>query len=242
MKFMHQVIYPETASTWKGLYKITGVALLSLLASYPFQIIVFMISRPPTTVLGWFTLIQTNRLTGLSFDILFLAQNLPFLLVLLALYVALRRVNESLMAIAITLGLMGIVTLIVARPIFELVSLSDQYTAATTEAQRSMFLAAGQAILEIRSGTAFNVSYVIGAVAMILNCAVMLQSKIFSSATAYVGILANVIGLGYYIPTIGIYVAIFSVLLLWIWYILLAHRFFQLSREPLERAAFSQSG
>jgi hypothetical protein len=228
---MNQDTCPETTSPWIQLYKITGIVLITLLASYPFQIIIFMISRPPITVLGWFSLIQTKRLIGLSFDFLFLLQNLPFLLVLLALYVTLRRINESVMVIAISLGLIGIVTLIVARPIFEMISLSDQYTAATNEIQRTMLLAAGQALMELRSGTAFDVSYIVGVVAMILNCMVMLQCKIFSSATAYVGLLANVIGLGYFIPTIGIYVAIFSVILLWIWYILLAKRFFALAKS-----------
>ena len=45
------------------------------------------------------------------------------------------------------------------------------------------------------------------------------------------GLLANVIALGLYVPVIGIYISIFSVLFLEIFYILVARRFFQMGRR-----------
>ena len=48
--------------------------------------------------------------------------------------------------------------------------------------------------------------------------------------TAYLGILGNVVALGLFIPTIGIYLALLSVVFLWIWFILLAKSFFQFCR------------
>jgi len=58
----------------------------------------------------------------------------------------------------------------------------------------------------------------------------MLQRKIFSKATAYMGILANVLALGLYVPKIGIYILLFSVVFLLVWYILITPRLFQLGR------------
>jgi hypothetical protein len=221
----------ETAeSTWKSLYRMAGVAALITLAFMPVQIVVFIAWPPPGNVIGWFTLFRTAPVVALiDFDLLLLLDNLLAIPVILALYCALRRVNEAVMALAVLAGLAGCVLLITARPVIEMVSLSDQYASAATNEQRTMLLAAGQAMLALYNGTAFNVSYIIGALAMVAISAIMLRSAIFSKATAYAGILANVIGLGLYIPTVGQFLAVLSVPFLAIWYVLIARRLFQLS-------------
>ena len=60
---------------------------------------------------------------------------------------------------------------------------------------------------------------------------VMLRGKVFSKATAVLGILGNAIGLGLYLPAIGIFLALFSVVFLELWYILLGRRLLQLGRS-----------
>jgi hypothetical protein len=42
-----------------------------------------------------------------------------------------------------------------------MLSLSEEYAAATTDAERDLYLAAGQAMLATFEGTAFQVSYVL---------------------------------------------------------------------------------
>jgi hypothetical protein len=74
-----------------------------------------------------------------------------------------------------------------------MLSLSTQYAAATTEAQKSMLLGAGQALLAIYNGTAFNVYYILSAITLIIFSLVMLQSKIFSKLTAYLGLLSGLL-------------------------------------------------
>jgi hypothetical protein len=132
------------------------------------------------------------------------------------------------MVIGTTLAFVGIAVYFPSNTAFEMLSLSNQYAAATTEAQRSMYLAAGQAMLAIFEGTAFYVSYVLLAVAGIIISAVMLRSRIFSKVTASAGILGNAIGLGLFVPTMGLLLSLLSVPVLWIWYILIARRLFQL--------------
>jgi hypothetical protein len=83
--------------------------------------------------------------------------------------------------------------------------------------------------------TAFHVNYILGAVALLIISLVMLRSTIFSNVTAYTGILANVIAFGLYVPTIGILLSLISVVLLEIWYILIARRLFQLGGVSQER-------
>ena len=227
-------------SRWKDLYKVGGAASLVSAVFIPIQVIVFIAWPPPSTPIGWFTLFQNNKLIGLiDLDLLLVADNVLLIPIFLAIYVALRRASESVMAIATALGVVGIVLFIASNPAFEMLSLSNQYAAATTDAQRSIFLAAGQAMLAPWQGTAFQAAYVIGSVVGIAIGTVMLRSAIFGKLTAYTGILGNAVGLGYYVPTIGIYISVFSVVFLEIWYILIALRLFQLgqdiSRNPQRR-------
>jgi hypothetical protein len=59
---------------------------------------------------------------------------------------------------------------------------------------------------------------------------VMLRGTTFGKATAVLGILANAIGLGLYLPAIGLFLALFSVVFLELWYILLGRRLLQLGQ------------
>jgi hypothetical protein len=133
------------------------------------------------------------------------------------------------MAIALTTGLLGIAAYFASTTAFSMLSLSDQYAAATTEAERSIYLAAGQAMLAIWQGTAFDVGYVLEGVALLIIAAVMLRSTLFSKKTAYVGILLGVMSL---VPptagTIGLLFALGSLVPLEIWDILISRRLFQL--------------
>jgi hypothetical protein len=221
----------ETAdSDWKGLYRVGGTAALIMAVFIPIQIIIFVAWPPPSSVIGWFTLFQNNRLLGLlDMDLLLIVDQVLIGLVLLALYVALRRASQSWMAIALAAGLVAIAAYFASATAFDMLSLSDQYVAATTEAQRSMFLAAGQAMLAIYQGTAFDVSYVLEGVALLIIAVVMLRSTLFSKKTAYVGILMGVMSL---VPptagTIGLLFSLGSLAPLEIWDILIARRLLQL--------------
>src|SRR5829696_5283231 len=141
---------PDTVNAdprWKPLYRIGGAAALFSVAIIPIQLIIFIAWGQPENALGWFNLFEDNKLAGLlAFEILFVVNAALGIATTLALYVALRRVNESLMAIALALGLLEAVAFIMARPALEMLYLSERYAAATTDAQRAMFLAAGEAM------------------------------------------------------------------------------------------------
>src|SRR3972149_2316243 len=62
---MDQSNAESPGSDWKSLYKIAGAAALIVAVFIPIQVIVFVAWPPPSTVIGWFTLFQTNRLVGL---------------------------------------------------------------------------------------------------------------------------------------------------------------------------------
>lgn len=74
-----------------------------------------------------------------------------------------------------------------------MLSLSNQYTAAITDMERFMSLAAGQAMLATWQGTAFDISYILGAAALLTVSYVILRSNLFGKFTAWIGILTSVL-------------------------------------------------
>jgi hypothetical protein len=173
--------------------------------------------------------------------------NVLLVVIALAVYVALRRASPSVTTMATGLWLLAIVMVIAANPAVEMLSLSNQFAAATTEAQRSSALAAGQSLLAGWEGTTFQVGYVVGQLAGIMLGMVMLRGNLFGRAVPYALILGNVVGFGYYLPTVGLAISAFSGVVLWAWYLLVARRFFQLGRSltplvPMTAAASPEKG
>jgi hypothetical protein len=230
----------ETADPrWGWLYKIGAAAALFGVAMIPIQLVVFITWGQPDTALGWFELFQGNKLGGLlAFEILFVVNAVFGTATTLALYVALRRVSESFMVIALALGLLQAVAFVVARPALEMLYLSEGYAAATTDAQRAVFLAAGETMLAAFHGTAFHVGINLFSVFFLIVPLVMLRSNIFGRVTAYAGIAAAVLNWGLYVPGgIGSFLFTLSILPLAIWNVLISRRLFQLGREASKGAS-----
>jgi hypothetical protein len=217
---------------WRPLLRAGGLAALVIVALIPVQMAVFIACPPPETVAGFFALLEDNALLGLlSLDLLYLLNNALLSIVYLALYVALRRTAESAMAIALTLGLIGIAAYFASNTAFEMLSLAGQYGTATSDLQRTVMLAAGQAMLAIYQGTAFDVYYVLNAAALLVMAGVMLRSPLFSRRDAGVGLAAGVLMV---IPstagTVGLIFAIASLVPWAVFSVLVARRLFKLAR------------
>jgi Domain of unknown function (DUF4386) len=221
----------ESAYTWQTLHRIGGITALVVLVFVPIQMVIFFLWPPPSTVIGWFTLFQENALVGLlDMDFLLIVDYLLLIGVFSALWASLRRANESLMAVALILQLVATATYMSSTVAFEMLSLSNQYATGTTEAERSLVLAAGQAMLVTWQGTAYDISYVLSAFAVLIVSAVMLRSHLFSKVTGYAGLSAGVLAL---VPptagTIGVVFSIVSLVPMGIWLALIARRLLGLS-------------
>ena len=205
-----RVVDSETADPrWRGLYIAGGVAaLIAVLVfrrNFGTEMVTFkgfgifdVPAAQPSTALGWFALLQDDPLVGLFlFDVIDLVNYALLGLIFLALYAALHRANRSAMAIATVLGLVGAGVYLASNHAFAMLSLSERYAAATTEAQQTMYLAAGEALLAIynpgtiHQSTGYYVGYSFVVLAGLIVSVVMLRSRVFYRATAYVGILAN---------------------------------------------------
>jgi hypothetical protein len=217
----------------KVLYQLGGIAALSMVGIIVIQLIVFMTVPPPLegSAIDWFSLFQKDKLIGLiDFELLMIVYTILSIPMTLALYFALRSTDQAFSALFVLLGLLGVMCFIAARPAFEMLYLSNQFAAATTEAQKAIVLAAGEAKLATFHGTAFQVSYLLGSLNGVIVSLIMLRSRIFSKATAYVRLGSSLFDFGLYVPVVGTFLSIFSVLFLFVWNIMVARRLFQLAR------------
>jgi len=232
---------PSADSGWKGLSRVGGAAALIVVMLILSEIIGFTFYPQPSTVIGWFTLFQSNRIIGLlDFWGLEVPMYVMFIFVFLALYVVLRKANQSWMAIALTFALLGIGIFFATNNPFTMFSLSHQYAAAVTDAERSTFLAAGQAVLANTGKRAiggFNMGLFLVSVAGLIISSVMLRSNSFSRPTAYMGILTFALSLADYLRQaltssviITLLVILPNVLFLVIWFVLIGRRLYQLGR------------
>jgi hypothetical protein len=221
-------------SAWKGLYLIGGVGGLIAGALTLIDFLVFVVWSQPslTDAQGWFTLFQQNWLIGLlDLDLLGIIAYLLLLPTILSLYFSLRRTSQSWMIIGTVLTFVGIVVYFASNTAFSLLALSTQYAAATTDTQRSMFLAAGQALLAVWSQIAFTESFILVSAALLVISGVMLRSNVFGRKTAYVGVFANLAGLGGYLQWVFLKIPLLFALnavVLGIWFILIGRRLYQL--------------
>lgn len=239
--------------TWQGLYTVGAVA--ALIAALGFrrnlgaaEIPLFTGIVPPGSVDGWFTLLHTNPLLGLTMlNVFDIADYSLVAIMFLALYIALRETSKSYTLIAATLSFLGAGIYIVSNPALPMLSLSNQYATAT-DAQKSTLLSAGQAVLvngynpgAAYQGTGFYLSLLLVAVADVMMSAVMLKNHVFGKATAYVGIVAGALDLVYLVGLVFVPIADVAVLgiicissgglFLMIWHMLVGIKMFKLSRK-----------
>lgn len=209
------------------------MAFIAMLALTIIQIVIFILWPPPTTVDGFFTLFLENAFLGLlSMDLLYMINNTLLIIVYLGLYAALRRDGEAPALIALVLGLVGIAAYYASNTAFEMLSLSHQFAAATSDAQRAIFQAGGQVMLETYRGTAFDTYYVLNAIALLIFAWIMRRGTVFSkTANAW----AWAAGILMIIPsTAGMVGLVFSLLSLIPWMVfcvLAAKRLFALAKS-----------
>jgi hypothetical protein len=221
-------------SRWRTLYRIGAVAAVISIVVIPLSIVAFFVwPLWPDNIL---TVIQDDWLAGLmGLDFMYLFSNvfaIPFFVVL---YVTLKDVDEGWALVALAMGLLGLVCLVSSRPIPEMFALSDRWAAATTEAERDSYLVAGEAMLTHFQGMAYHAHYILGSASLLITSFLMLRSDTFSRATAYVGIATNLVVFALYVPEIGVYLSLLSVVGYLVWYILIARKLIRLGWGGAER-------
>ncbi|OHD53604.1 MAG: hypothetical protein A2Y33_06695 [Spirochaetes bacterium GWF1_51_8] len=219
---------------WKPLFKLAGICALIMVGMIPVQAAVYIISPPPETVLGYFSLFQQNWVLGLlDLDILLTIDNLLIVPIYLALFVTLKRTNISLALLGLVFGLIGLCLYFVSREAtFTMWLLSGQYAAAATEVQKTALVGAGQTLLAIYNGSSFDLSYVLGGTVLVLFSAAMLKSGLFGKAAAVVGL---VMGMMMLVPPtvgqVGMIISMISLIPTMVWLIMIGRVFLKMGKR-----------
>src|SRR3972149_10645827 len=154
MKTKNRATDTETTdSTWRFLYKVGGVAALCVVVTALIEIIIPFLPggyASSETVTDWFALFQNNWFLGLRnlglLNIVITALGIPMFFVL---YAAHRNVNQPFAALAMIISFIGVAVFYGTNRAFPMLDLSNQYASATTDAQRAVLSAAGQAMLSV---------------------------------------------------------------------------------------------
>ncbi|MCP4539376.1 MAG: hypothetical protein GY832_19745 [Chloroflexi bacterium] len=228
-----------------GLYRIGGMATLILIVySLVTMMLLILVGGQPSTAEEIFTLLQNNRVVGLlRLDVLTIIVMPLYYLLFASIYVALRRTNGTYAALATALAFIGITLFLATPSVSSMVYLSDQYAAATTETQKSLFLAAGESTIasDMWHGTGAIMGGILLQSAWVLISVVMRQSKVFGQVTAHVGILTHGLDLahfliGFFVPGANIILMAIAGPLYLIWFPLIGRDLFRLSRGTSNKA------
>jgi hypothetical protein len=201
------------AAGWSSLCRTGGVAAFLLIVyALATMVQLVLLGGPPTTAAAAFSLLHEHKIVGL------LRLDLPtvfvmplYYLLFLGLLAALWRTDRANATLSTSLAFVG-VTLLLATPTgLSMMWLSEKYAAATTDAARMQFLAAGEALLaaDVWHGTGAIIGGILAQSGAVLISVVMLRSSVFGKPTAYLGILMNGfdlahIVLGLFVPVAGV--------------------------------------
>ncbi len=221
---------------WDSLYKIAWIsAILLLLYSLVTMVLLVSVGGMPETAQKGFDLLAENRLVGLlRLDVLTILLVPLYYPLLLGLYGALLGVDGAKSLLSLVLGLAG-VTLVLATPsAFSFLTLSDKFAAATDVAQRTLLLAAGEAMLasDLWHGSGALMGGLLLQTATLILSVVMLRSADFGKVTAWVGVVMHGLDLlhivaGFFAPAAGVALMIVAGPLYLVWFPLLARDFFR---------------
>jgi hypothetical protein len=196
------------------------------------QVAVFALAPPPSfqptpsATAAIFDLIRSSPVLGfVELDGLMLLDYVLIAIVFLALYVALRRVDPTLVLLGTALALVAIAVYFSVNPALSMLTLARHDPTTGT-------VAAGQAILANFQGSGFIVHDLLMGVAGLLVSAAMLRTTVFSRATAVAGLLQGAMML---VPstfgTVGIIFALGSLAPFVVWFVLIGLRLLKLARE-----------
>jgi hypothetical protein len=228
------------ASDRNGLFWTGGIAALVLVVySLMTMVQLVVLGGPPATAAEAFRVLQSHKIVGLlRLDLPTVVVMPLYYFVFLGLFAALKRTDWANAILSTTVAFVGVTLLLATPTALSMISLSQKYAAASTEATRTQFLAAGEAIMatDIWHGTGAIMGGVLVQSGAVLICFVMLRSSVFSRTTAYLGILMHGVDLarivfGLFLPTSGVILMAIAGPLYPVWFFLVGRRLLKLATE-----------
>jgi hypothetical protein len=247
MSTSQQILTGETGiaeSQWRGIYVTGGIATIIALIGIVLDVIVGSttggnLSALPQTAVDRFTQFQVTPLLGLyNLDLLNIVNQMFLIPAYFALYAAHRRTNNAFSLLALIIFLVGTTIFITTNTALPMLELSKKYAIATTESQKTLFAAAGEAMLARGTHGSLGVfiGFLLPNIAGLIMSYSMLSAKIFNKATSIIGMVGSALILLYIVlvtfaPSVKDMATAVSMpggLLLMAWMIMFTIRLFQL--------------
>lgn len=200
--------------SWKNAYKAAGISLISdgvILGL--FIPLAFSVGGALQATTGK-ELLESLSGNGFAFRLaigLFALSGALNILAGPGLYLALKELRKTYALIATVALLMGTSVFLVGSSVFyAAATLSNGYSAATTDFQKASYIAAGDLLLGVVNAS-FVLTAIFSAVAIILYSIPMLKG-VFGRGLGYVGIIAGLIRIPSSLPGLAIIAPIYGVL------------------------------
>jgi len=232
--------YRNAAPDWKWVWRLGGIAAFILMA-YCVAVMVQIVALggPPASASEAFQLLRENRIVGLlRLDLPTMFAMPVYYVLFLALYAALKSDDGPIAALGTVLAFAGLTLFLAAPSALSMASLTDKYAAASTDAARAQFLAAGEAVMatDIWHGTSAKIGGALMQVGAVLMCAVMLRGGVFGRVTAWIGIAMYGLDLTHifatiWLPVAGVVLMAIAGPLYPVWFFLVGRRLVRLSAE-----------
>ncbi len=231
---------------WKIIYKIGAVTTIIVLCGIILDMVVGTITggniaELPQTAIERFNQFKENGLLGLyNLDLLNIINQIILIPSIFALYAAHRNTNKPSALLSLILFLVGTTIFVTGNTALTMLDLSQKYFAASSEEQRMLLAAAGEAMLAKGSHGSLGVfiGFALPTFANVLMSCVMLKGNIFSRANSYIGIIGNSLMVIYiimvtFMPSVEKMALVFAMpagLLLMTWMIMFTIKLLKLSK------------
>ena len=237
----------QNSSVFKLLFKTGAFSTILVIALLLLDIVIGNIvsggdlSTLPVTAADRFAQFNQNCWLGLyNLDLLNLITQLLLIPAYIALYFLHKHINAPFSFLALLVFLMGTTIFVANNTALPMLDLSRKFASAVDPAQKSLYAAAGEAMLArgAHGSPGGFLSFFIPTLGGLIMSTVMLDGKVFSKTTAWLGIISNILMLIYiamvnFIPGIekmAIALAMPGGLLMLAWMMLISMKFQRLGK------------
>ncbi len=212
------------------------MAALIIVVLLRVQTVVYVLSPLPESVIRFCETFHISLFLGLlMLDILLISDWLLYIPLFLSLYIILRRTDQRYMTIALQAILVASFIHFISNTALNILTLNEQYMAATTQVEKALALAGGTAMLNVDSGLISYIGHILTSFAGMIIAIIMLRNRVFGSTVAFIGIVANVLALWLFLPGIGVWMLILSHVFLSAWFMLIGLQLLTLAGSPYIR-------
>jgi len=190
---------------WKNIYGLGAYMTMAAIFGVVVDVVIGSITggnleELPQTAVGRFDQLHQQVWLGLyNLDLLNVINQLLLIPLYFALYAIHREVAKPGASLTLIIFLIGTTLFVVTNPALPMLELGNGYQSTSSESQRALLSAAGEAILArgVHGSTGAFISFSLPTLAGVLMSIIMLRQKTLSRWPSYLGIVGNTLMLVY---------------------------------------------